>query len=163
VLLHLSALLVAFVSADDHLGSVQVHTVPLHFFFPVDEADVAVAVVDVEGHQDSATIFVEVGSDSFVLVVAAQIEEVYADFVPKNIQLLDTIIYTDGRNVSLDEAPFAVPLDKTALARLLVAHADNLEHEVGRLGYLILSWVKREGATSWLAGVLAETGTFSPG
>ena len=81
VFFHLSVLGLAFVSAHHHFDPICVCSESLHFFFPVDQTAIAVPVIHVKDHDNSAGVFVKLGSDHFVIIVAREVKEVDADFL----------------------------------------------------------------------------------
>lgn len=99
----------------------------------MDKRNVAITVVDIVDHDAATGVLVKFGPDNFVLIVAAEIEEIDTDLLTFYLQLFDTIVYANGRYVTFDEASFAVSLDQATLAGFLVADRDNLEERMGWL------------------------------
>lgn len=93
--LDFAAALVTLVTADNHFAAGHVYAVALHFFFPVHERGKGVAVVNIIHHDQSVSVLIELSADHFVLFIARQIEEVYADRVVFDVELLHTVVNAD--------------------------------------------------------------------
>lgn len=118
------------ITADYDFDSVRFHAEAAHFFLPVDERCEAVLVVYVVYHDDSIGVFVKLLPNQTVIIVTTQVEEVYRDRLPLDCQLLDAIVYTDCRDVALDESTLAVALNEAAFADFLVANGRDFEADL---------------------------------
>jgi len=109
--IYLSAFSVAFVPANDCLYASHVNPIFLHFFLPVNEWRERVFVVYIIDHYNSVWIFVEVSSDQFIIFVATQVKEIYADGVLFYCKLFYTVVNSNCWYVPLNETTFTIALD----------------------------------------------------
>jgi hypothetical protein len=97
----------------------------------MDQTGVAVSIIDVKDHNDAAGIFVELGSDHLVVVIAREVEEVDAHFLAKDVELLDTVVDPDGGYVPFHKSAFAISLDQAAFSGFRIANTYYLEEYCG--------------------------------
>lgn len=95
----------------------------------MDQGVIGIPIVQVEDHNDARGVRVKFCTDAFVVFVPTHVEEVYSDGLTFDLELLDTVVDTDGLDVSLYKLFLTISLDQTAFTHFRVTNRDNLKRD----------------------------------
>jgi hypothetical protein len=125
-LLHLLRTSIVFVAHQHHHRLLQVDTIALHCSFPLAQTVETFSVLEVKDEKDHLGSLEEGITDVLVVWAATEIEEVDSHFSSRNIDLFDSVVDPDGRDILLHKTALAVTFDDAGFAGASVAHRDQL-------------------------------------